>query len=54
MQEVVEYKLIAAQYIPALQGAVSRALEEGWVPSGPIVAFKDELIQTMVKFLEEV
>jgi hypothetical protein len=50
MQKVVDYKLVDAKYVPALQTAVTHAMKEGWVPSGTVVTFKDELIQAMVKF----
>lgn len=52
MQKVLDYKLVYAKFIPGLEGAVTRAMEHGWVPSGTVITFKDELIQAMVKFEE--
>lgn len=50
MQKVIDYKLVGAKFLPALEGAVKRAMEHGWVPSGTVVTFKEELVQAMVKF----
>lgn len=50
MQKVVDYKLVKWSSAAGLTRAVTKEMADGWVPSGTVVAFHDQLIQAMVKF----
>lgn len=52
MQKVVDYKLVRDSSPEALTESVVAAMQEGWVPSGIVVHFKEDLVQAMVKFEE--
>lgn len=52
MQRVVDYALIAGNEPETLTKLVRREMKKGWVPSGTVVRYKEQLIQAMVKFEE--
>ncbi len=52
MQKVVDYRLFKSDTPQGLTDIVKEALSGGWVPSGVVVKFHDDLIQAMVKFEE--
>lgn len=52
MQKVVDYKLVRNVSPESLTESVVAAMGEGWVPSGIVVHFKEDLVQAMVKFEE--
>ncbi len=52
MQKVVDYRLVRDKSPDALTESVTRAMADGWVPSGIVVHFKEDLVQAMVKFEE--
>ncbi len=52
MQKVVDYALIAGNEPETLTKLVRREMKKGWVPSGTVVRYKEQLIQAMVKFEE--
>lgn len=50
MQKVVDYRLVQQASADQLTVAVVKAISEGWVPSGTVITFGNQLIQAMVKF----
>ena len=50
MQKVIDYKLVSRKTTSSLTDAVTAAMAEGWVPSGTIITFNDQLVQAMVRF----
>ena len=50
MQKVVDYVLIVNGAPKLLAAEVKQRMQEGWVPSGTVVIFNNQLVQAMVKF----
>ncbi|MES2971340.1 MAG: hypothetical protein V4702_03405 [Patescibacteria group bacterium] len=50
MQKVVDYMLVEQASTDRLTSAVLKARVDGWVPSGTVIAYGNQLIQAMVKF----
>ncbi len=50
MQKVTDYKLFTSDSPQGLTDTVKSAMADGWVPSGIVIQFRDDLIQAMVKF----
>lgn len=52
MQKVVDYKLVKSSTTDGLTEQVKAEMQAGWVPSGIVIKFHENLIQAMVKFEE--
>ncbi len=50
MQKVIAYKLVSDIRSNVLDSTVNKKITEGWVPSGPVVVYENNLVQAMVKF----
>lgn len=52
LQKVVDFKILNGESFQVLEAAVRSGIADGWVPSGPIIAYNAEVGQAMVKFEE--
>jgi hypothetical protein len=50
MQKVIKYELLSASSASELTKTVTSHMSKGWVPSGTVIAFGDNLLQAMVMF----
>ena len=52
LQKVIDFKVVQGQSFQTLESAVRSAIDEGWVPSGPMVVLNSDVGQAMVKFAD--
>lgn len=50
LQIVNDYRIIFDDMPHKLEEDVREAMQDGWVPSGPMVVYRDGIGQSMVKF----
>ncbi len=50
LSKVVDYSILKADAPDELAMSVKQAMEDSWVPSGPLLLDKGNYLQTMVKF----
>jgi hypothetical protein len=50
MQKVINYELLSASSASELTKTVTAQMSKGWVPSGTVITFDENLLQAMVMF----